>query len=210
MDMDKMFVHRRNVGALEGNYPIYFDCNGVLKKGLLSLFSRMNTDANDYWYCIDDLPKEVVGRVQDFVISYGDYVAARKAKDNQDNVWDVDAVRVLVNDDTPLLPVVGRLLPSDGTYAYTVIEKNGALRLQSILVCWGCHWSDLFTGRTKYGNNVFCLASDLSTEQIKEYVDDIILLKDAPDYLSSLSSEEAEPEFGGNNIKDNSMTIKPL
>lgn len=214
MNDNKLFVHKRNVGDIEGDYPIYFDCGGVLKRGILNLFNRMinsrGESSDDYWYCVDDLPLQIQERVQDFVITYGEYVASKKVKTPKNVVYDMDKVLVAVTDTTPILPIVGNLLPSDGVPAYTVgYDKNGSLRLNSILVCWGCHWSDLFTGSTRYKNNVFCLASDLSSEQVKSFVDDIIVLGEAPEYLRSLEDDpENCPVFGKS--EDKGRTIKPI
>lgn len=184
MNDNKLFVHKRNVGDIEGDYPIYFDCGGVLKRGILNLFNRMinsrGESSDDYWYCVDDLPLQIQERVQDFVITYGEYVASKKAKTPKNVVYDMDKVLVAVTDTTPILPIVGNLLPSDGVPAYTVVYDK-----------------------------VFCLASDLSAEQVKSFVDDIIVLGDAPEYLRSLEDNpENCPVFGKS--EDKGRTIKPI
>ena len=52
-------------------------------------------------------------------------------------------------------------------------------------MCVNCHWSELFTGQTKYKNNVFCLVSDLDPESIDNFVDKIITLEQVPEYLAT-------------------------
>ena len=91
--------------------------------------------------------------------------------------------RIHINDDTLLLPIVGNFLPSDGMNAYTIFRRDGVSHLEPILVCWNMHWSELFTGNTKYGNNVFCLKDDLNTALRERFESDFIRLGDASSLL---------------------------
>ena len=84
------------------------------------MINNRGESSDDYWYCVDDLPLQIQERVQDFVITYGEYVASKKAKTPKNVVYDMDKVLVAVTDTTPILPIVGNLLPSDGVPAYTV------------------------------------------------------------------------------------------
>ena len=109
-------------------------------------------------------------------------------------VYDNDRTKVLVTESTPLMPIVGNFLPSDGVNAYTVKITNGKYKLVPILICVSCHWSDLFSGNTKYGENVFCLASDLPRELLEKHIEEIITLGEVPKFLN-MNKEEFSKKF---------------
>jgi hypothetical protein len=159
--------------------------NGVLKKYIATPLARKTVKESDIWYDLSELPPEVQESIQDMATTPEELARGAKPKSlgKKINIYDNDEVVIYVNKGTLLLPVVGNLLPNDGTNAYTVDWSSGEPNLKPILICWGCHWSELFTGQTKYKNNVFCLASDLSPEQREYFIDDIITLEDTREFL---------------------------
>ena len=93
------------------------------------------------------------------------------------------------------IPQISRnFLPSDGVNAYTVKITNGKYKLVPILICVSCHWADLFSGNTKYGENVFCLASDLPRELLEKHIEEIITLGEVPKFLN-MNKEEFSKKF---------------
>lgn len=182
MEREKLFLNARYVPALEGKYTKYVNRNGVLKKVSNSPLLKRITTEKDIWYDLGELPEELQNKFHDMAITVSEL--QKKTKNFSPNsVLDSEEVLVYVKDSTLLLPIVGNLLPTDGTPAYTVVLKNESLLLKPIVVCWNCHWSELFTGQTEYENNVFCLVSDLTSDQRQEFLDDIITLGDVPEFL---------------------------
>lgn len=178
---EDLFVNRRYLKFLNDSYPLYINHNGVLKRCLSKFISTRSFDSDDFWYRLSDIPASYAEKVLDVAISLEDIKNIKKK--NADTVLDSDEVKVYVTEETLLLPIVGNLLPDDGVNAYTVVYKGGKLTLKPILVCWGCHWSELFTGQTKYGANVFCLGSDLGKELMMRFASEMIPLRDVPTYL---------------------------
>lgn len=184
MDQDKLFVNGRYILELEKDIPKYINKNGVFKKIVNSPISKKIINDKDIWFALEDLPSDIQEKVLDNAVSSKDFIVKNYSKTiSKSSVLNQEDVLVYVTSNTLLLPIVGNVLPSDGLNAYTVVNKRGHLMLKPIIVCWNCHWSELFAGQTVYENNVFCLASDLSMEQLNNYFDYIIKLKDVPSYL---------------------------
>lgn len=192
MNLNKLFVHCRYLKSLQGEYPIYIENRGILKSGKLALLKRSKIKNQDYWYSLEDLPLELQDILRDVAITYEELMESKKKKTSSIDMLDGSEVKLRIDRETPILPIVGNFLPRDGVNAYTVTNKDGSIDLKPIIICWGCHWSELFTGSTKYGHNVFCLASDLNEAQIANFIDDIIPLKDAPKYLEEFGEAEKE------------------
>ncbi len=106
------------------------------------------------------------------------------SKNSKQSFYDEDGVRVLIDESTQLLPIVGNFNVLDDVNAYSVYQKDDKLLLKAILVCHNLR--ELYMGNSKYGNNVFCLASDLPKDKRDEYISEIITLKDVPEYLESV------------------------
>ena len=181
MEKDKLFINKRYLPDLKGTYPLYMNRNGVFKKIQSTVFASRIAGPDNVWYDLSDLPKEYQERFADISISPTEVTKAFNGKIK--SFYDNEKVLIYVKDDTELLPIVGNLLPNDGVPAFTVITEEDKLKLEPIIVCWNCHWSELFSGITRYGMNVFCLASDLSPEQREVFARDIIKLSDVPDFL---------------------------
>lgn len=197
MDSEKMFLNKRYVTGANNALKRYFLRNGVIKQYVATPLARKTIRDEDIWYDLEDLPLDMQEKYRDMAISASDLSKTSRASNSKkQNIFDSEEVLIYVTPNTPILPVVGNILPSDGTNAYTVIMKDGTLKLKPILICWNCHWSELFTGATTYKNNVFCLASELSPEQRQQYLDEIILLKDVPGFLAQFETESIEKEKG--------------
>ena len=185
MESEKLFINKRYVKDLEGKYTIYMSRNGILKKVVNNpLFKRVLTEDNT-WYDLHELPINLQESLHNMAITASELAKYLNKGENKNKIIDSEDVTIFVKEDTLILPVVGNILPSDGTHAYTVIFKDGVPSLKPIIICWNCHWSELFTGLTPYGNNVFCLVSELSNEQRKRFLDEIISLKEAAEFLES-------------------------
>ncbi len=187
MDLNDLVVNQRYVpkSSIKGlKLPVYTLNNGILKKCLASPLLLRSVSKDNLWFKLGDLPSDLQLALEDVSISAENLMAQfRPKRTGSDNIIDNDKTRVYISSTTEILPIVGNILPNDGVPAFTVVMINGKPELKSILVCWGCHWSELFSGQTKYGENVFCLASDLTEEQRLRFQDDIIQIKDAPSFL---------------------------
>lgn len=183
MEQNKLFVNKRNVPELSGKYTRYVNKNGVLKRFIPSPLAKLTIDDNDIWYDYSELPLDLQEKLCDLTITQDELPNNVNGMIKKNNIIDSQEVKIFVTPDTLLFPIVGNLLPTDGTYAYTVVMENDKLRIKPIDVCWNCHWSELFTGQSDYGNNVFCLVSELSKEQMVQFLDDIIRLRDVPEFL---------------------------
>ena len=158
--------------------------NGVIKEFKPGRFTWRLIKDNNIFIKLSDLPIEAQGLLASEVITEDELKNVSNKKTNDYNIYTEEDTKVFVNGNTPVLPIVGNFLPSDGINAYTAVYKeDGTLTLEAILVNWNCHWSDLFSGETKYGDNVFCLASDLPVEVIERFADDIIPLSAVPDLI---------------------------
>ncbi len=186
MDINDLVVNSRYVpkSSIRGlKINVYVLNNGVLKKAIVSPLLSKSTPKNNLWYRLEDLPSELQLALEDVSISVVDLMAKFGSKKSSNDIFDNDNTKIYVSSNTKLLPVVGNILPSDGVPAFTVIMDGNRPKLKGIPVCWNCHWSELFSGTTKYGENVFCLASDLSDGQKELYKEDIITLSDTPKFL---------------------------
>lgn len=159
--------------------------NGVIKEFKPSKFTWRLVNDNNIFIKLNDLPIESQNKLSSEAITDEELINLSYKKKNNQNIYSEEGTKVYVNDETPVLPIVGNFLPNDGVNAYTVIYKDdGSLGLEPILVCWNCHWADLFSGETKYGDNVFCLVSDLPVEAIERISDYIIPLKEVPNIVN--------------------------
>lgn len=181
----KLFINKRYVRNAAGNYTIYVNRNGVLKKVALSPLLKRVTNEKDIWYDLEEFTQDIQNQLKDMAVSLDelkDLTAKPNKNMKKDSFLDSDGVLIYVSKDIELLPIVGNFLPNDGVNAYTIVcsKETGYIpKLKPIIVCWNCHWSELFTGQTTYGNNVFCLASELTDEQRKIFIKDIITLENA-------------------------------
>lgn len=176
---------------MKNKLKVYTLVSGAFKECLPYRFTKKMVGTKNLFFDLEELPLDIQEKYTDMAIDVSDNLGQMYEKNNTAYVYDKNNVKVYVNDNTPLLPVVGKILPSDNVHAYTVRRnKIGELMLVPIVICIDCHWSDLFSGRTKYRNNVFCLTSDLSEDLINEHIDDVILLKDVPFFLNAKSSSK--------------------
>lgn len=178
-----LFINSRYTGDIKG-IPTYVNHNGVLKKYISSRLANRIVDTNNKYYALEDLPQELQERYLDISVSLVELAHGSKIEQKENTIYDAENTLIFVKDDTLVLPVVGNILPDDGIPAFTVVDLEGVSKLKSILICWGCHWSELFAGITKYENNVFCLASDLTEEQRIYFENEIISLSEVNDYLN--------------------------
>lgn len=189
---DEKYLSRRYALGLKG-YKTYINNNGVFKEFKLNIISRSLIDHDKLFYKLSDLPVEIQEKYGDMAVDAEELNSAHSVQIDHGKQYVIDEndTKIYIGDNTPLLPIVGNFLPSDGLNAYTVKNKNDKLILVPILICYNCHWADLFSGNTKYGNNVFCLVSDLPREKIEDYADSVLMLKDVPAFLSGkdLNSE---------------------
>jgi len=187
MDLNDLVVNQRYVpkSSIKGlKLPIYTLNNGILKKAIASPLLLRSVSKDNLWFKLSDLPSDLQLALEDVSISAENLMAQYRPKRTANNdVFDNDNIKVYVSSTTEVLPIVGNILPNDGVPAFTVVMQDGKPKLKGIPVCWDCHWSELFSGQTKYGENVFCLASDLTEEQRIRFQDDIIQIKDAPSLL---------------------------
>ena len=103
-----------------------------------------------------------------------------KYKKNENPIiYDTEDIRVYINGDVALLPVVGNLNTMN-INLYT-IEENKLILIP--IITYKGHWIELISGQTKYKENVFCLASDLTEEQRQQFANKIITLEEVPKYL---------------------------
>jgi hypothetical protein len=166
------------------NLKTYINHNGVFKEFKTGIFSRKLLSQDKLFYLFSDLPEKTQTEYEDMAISDEEIVPKRiKIDQGKQYVIDDNGTKIFINDNTPLLPVVGKFLPSDGLNAYYVSYENTNLVLVPILICFNCHWSDLYTGNTKYGKNVFCLVSDIDKSKMDNYIGSIITLKEVPNFL---------------------------
>ncbi len=168
--------------------------NKILKSFILSTGSwKKAQDQNKLWCKLSDLPFEIQESLSHMANTLSEIT---HKKESTSGIYDNSHVKIFVDGETLLVPVVGRLLPSDGIYAYTIKLKQNKPSIEPIVVCWNCHWSDLFAGNTEFGNNVFCLFTDLSDQQRKDFYDDAIPLKDIPQFLGLQTNQSKILKFG--------------
>lgn len=183
--MEDKYISKRYTGNIP-RIKIYMNNNGVFKEVMPLLLRMRSLDKNSLFYKLSDLPPALQEEYEDMSVSPKELLG-KKIKIEKDSEYVIDnfGTKVRVSPKTYLLPIVGNFLPSDGVNAFTVKNVNGKLELIPIIVCVNCHWSELFTGQTKYKNNVFCLVSDLDPESIDNFVDKIITLEQVPEYLAT-------------------------
>lgn len=177
---NELFINARYLGTSASKFNQYYNHKGVLKRYIPSRFSRKIIDHNNLWCKLSDLPGYLQEELSDMSntleeIMYDQFLTQ--------GFYDSHDVRIFIDQDTLVLPVVGKVLATDGTPAFTVVEEDNTLIIKPILVCWNCHWSDLFAGNTKYGNNVFCMFSDLSENQKEIFKGEAITVGELPEYL---------------------------
>lgn len=183
--MEDKYISKRYTGEIP-KIKIYMNNNGVFKEVMPLLLRMRSLDKNSLFYKLSDLPPALQEEYEDMAVSPKELLGKRvKIEKDSEYVIDNFGTKVRVSPQTYLLPVVGNFLPSDGVNAFTVKNVDGKLELIPIVVCVNCHWSELFTGQTKYKNNVFCLVSDLDADSIERFVDKIITLEKVPEYLAT-------------------------
>ena len=183
--MEDKYISKRYTGNIP-EIKIYMNNNGVFKEVMPLLLTMRSLDHNTLFYKLTDLPENLQEEYEDMSVSPKELLGKKiKIEKGSEYVVDNFGTNVRVSPKTYLLPIVGNFLPSDGVNAFTVKNVNGKLELIPIIVCVNCHWSELFTGQTKYKNNVFCLVSDLDPESIDNFVDKIITLEQVPEYLAT-------------------------
>ena len=181
MISERLFINKTRVKLLSSKYPQYIINNGVIKMYKPSPLAITKPADNKIWLCLDDLPEPLKSHMKQYGVSESELCP----KKNKSKVVEFD-------DNTPILPIVGNLLPNDNVTAFTAVYKNNRWTLNAIVVCWDCHWSELFTGQTKYKNNVFCVADELSDEQKEDFIDKIITLGEVPKYLGLDSTQKTQ------------------
>ena len=190
---EKLFVNLRYLKDYKINAPMYVNHNGVIKRYIPSPFAKKDAIKSGIWCILDDLPNEIREKVEDVSTTESELIEYFKTtldkSPKQSAYATQENVKLHITDNTLLLPIVDNFLPYDGINAYTVIEKNGKPYLKSIVIGITFHWSELYTGQSKYGNNVFCLAQDIPKELQEKYADCFIKLSDALTYLNQNKPE---------------------
>lgn len=188
--MKDKYISKRYISEIKG-IKIYMNHNGVFKEVMALLLRKRTLDKKTLFYKLNDLPLDLQEKYEDMAISPEELIGNTiKIEKNSKYVLDRFNTKVKITPQTYLLPIVGNFLPNDGVNAFTVKNINGKLELVPIIVCVNCHWSELFTGQTKYKNNVFCLLSDLDSESINNFIDKIITLEQVPNYLKNTKEYE--------------------
>ena len=191
---ERLFVNLRYLKDYKLNIPMYINHNGVIKRYVPSPFAKKDAVKSGIWCTLEDLPGDIQEMVEDVSITQSDLIKYFKNVAKKTSIQSAYAtqekVKLHITGNTLLLPVVDNFLPYDGINAYTVIEKNGKPYLKEFLVGWDFHWSELYIGQTKYGNNVFCLAQDIPKEIQEKYADSFIKLSDALTYLENNQLEK--------------------
>ncbi len=180
----KKFLNIRYVPKeLLKSVKVYTLANGGFKECLPFIVTRKVVKPQNLYCYINDLPKEIQNKYEDMAISEDDNLSKIYFNRKGAYTYNSEKVKVVINENTLLLPIVGNLLPSGDITPYTVLFNNGKFTLVPILISLRNHWSDLYSGKTRYGNNVFCLASDLDKEKVEEHLNEIITVKEVPKYL---------------------------
>lgn len=180
----KKFLNIRYVPKeLLKSVKVYMIANGGFKECLPFVVTRKVVKPKNLYCDFDDMPKDVQDKFEDMAISEGENLSEIYFNRKGAYTFNSEGVKVVINEKTLLLPIVGNLLPSGDITPYTVLYDNGNFTLVPILISLRNHWSDLYLGKTRYGNNVFCLASELSKEKIEEHLSEIIMVKEVPTYL---------------------------
>lgn len=188
--MKDKYISKRYISEIK-EIKIYMNHNGVFKEVMPLLLRKRTLDKKTLFYKLNDLPLDLQEKYEDMAISPEELIGNTiKIEKNSKYVLDRFNTKVKITPQTYLLPIVGNFLPNDGVNAFTVKNINGKLELVPIIVCVNCHWSELFTGQTKYKNNVFCLLSDLDSESINNFIDKIITLEQVPNYLKNTKEYE--------------------
>lgn len=194
IDLNEPFINRRIAREyfpiVYRQKPTYINNGGVVKEFKPSFLKKLPEEDGLIWYRLKDFPidslsEEKRERVLDATLTLSELRtigmnASIKGRDT----------KIFFPQNTLILPVVQEnpedyILPSDEIRPYRAIFKNGKMTLEEIVVCFGCHWSELSTGLTKYGKNVFCIASELPTDIQEKYAHLMIQLKDIPKYINS-------------------------
>ncbi len=177
---ERYFISKNTFRNGKGKYPEYVVHNGVIKEYIPSPLSQDKISDSKLYYCLDDIPNPLRSILR--VRAVKESTLVERVRRNG----------IMSDPNTPILPIVGNLLPSDGVNAYTVVFNNGLPELRAFLVCWDFHWSELYTGQTGFGYNVFCLVEDLTPEQRDNYIDKIITLGEVQKYLDMHKNEKED------------------
>lgn len=179
--MDNLYINSRYINSADNKWPKYICYNGVLKRYIPSLITKRIVNEDNVYYAMKDLPEFWQEKLRDMAVTPEELSHLKKSKAG--NIIDNEGVIIFVNGNTLLVPIVGNFLPEDGIDAYTVVMNGDKPSLKPILVCFNCHWSDLFTGNTVYGDNVFCLLSDLPLDIQQRMANQTIALKNVSEFL---------------------------
>lgn len=180
----KKFLNIRYVPKeLLKSVKVYMLANGGFKECLPFVVTRKVVKSQNLYCDFDDMPKDVQDKFEDMAISEEDNLNKIYFNRKGAYTYNSEGVKVVINENTLLLPIVGNLLPSGDITPYTVLYDSENFTLVPILISLRNHWSDLYLGKTRYKNNVFCLASELSKEKVEEHISEIIMVKDVPAYL---------------------------
>ncbi len=182
----KKFLSARYVPEeLMRSVKIYMLSNGVFKECLPFVITRKVVPLNNIYCDFDQMPLDIQQKYEDMVVNEDDNLSRIYFTKKGSYIYDNDDVKVVINEKTYVLPIVNNLLPSDDVTPYTVLFNNGNYVLVPILISLRNHWSFLYAGGTKYGKNVFCLASELPKEKLEEHISEVIMVKDVPRYLQA-------------------------
>lgn len=181
LDAYELFVNQMYVPKLGASYKRYLNNNGVLKEFKLGPLASKVVNKNAIWYRLKDLPNFMQASLKDKALSVEDIRYMSDKGRRAQEFYDKEGVKIYVTGTTELIPVVGNFLAQDGMYAYTVVIRDNQVTLKPILS--SPHWSDIFAGSSEYGMNVFILASDLPPEKQEFFRSEMIMLKDALDFL---------------------------
>lgn len=190
---ERLYVNKSLLPVLDVKIPLYLICNGGLKRCLPEFLTGRFLSDDNFWYCLSELPEEYRIAFENTALSVSQINARFKHKKNRHEVLDKDNVRVYVNDDTPLLPA-SRYANGKDLPIFTVSRMSDDLKLIPILSC-RASMKRLYDGESEYGPNVFFLVSDLTEDSFEKHIDDIILLKDVPEYLGSIEIKRDSKKF---------------
>lgn len=186
LDANELFISQAYIPNLGPSYKRFLNNNGILKEFKIGILANRIVNKNQVYYRLRDLPNYLQENLLDKAMSANDIRNLSNKANKKQEFVDKEGVKIYITATTEILPVVGNLLPQDGVYAYTVVEKDNQIMLKPILT--SPHWADVFAGKAEFGMNVFCLASDLTLEQQEYFKNSIIELKDALDFLEQNKS----------------------
>ena len=129
----KKFLNIRYVPKeLLKSVKVYMIANGGFKECLPFVVTRKVVKPKNLYCDFDDMPKDVQDKFEDMAISEGENLSEIYFNRKGAYTFNSEGVKVVINEKTLLLPIVGNLLPSGDITPYTVLYDNGNFTLGRI------------------------------------------------------------------------------